>query len=118
MSEYWEPNNYSIKTNEAQLLFKLKTKNDICKKKQFNQICTQFNCDLCENEGNARQETQKHIIICPVINRENPNKDNIRYKDLKSYSILKQMKVVRLFKTHIEIRNNLIEKLNKSKHNN
>ena len=75
-------------------------------------------CDLCENEGHERQETQKHIIICPVIIRENPNKENIKYKDLKSESIMKQLKVVRVFKTHIEIRDNLLEKLNNSQHKN
>ena len=39
---------------------------------------------LCGQEGTKRKDTQKHMIICPVLTRKNPNKEDIKHKHIKS----------------------------------
>ena len=57
-----------------------------------------LNCTLCSNEGKTRKETQKHIVKCLVVTRRNPNKEHINYRDLKSYNVEEQVKVVNTLK--------------------
>ena len=111
MAEYLEPNNHKIKINEAQLLFKLKSKMTNVKTNYSGSFKDNLNCDLCQNEGKKRRDTQKHTLICPVINRDNVENNYSNYKSIRKGDIIDQLKVVRKFKINFEIGKTLKEKL-------
>ena len=63
MQNYLKPNRSKIKIEEAQEIFKMRSRvSDV--KSNFKGKYENSTCNICENED----ETQKHIIDCPLIN--------------------------------------------------
>ena len=114
MAEYLEPNNLNINQNEAKTFFQLKSKMVDVKANFPSGLNYNIDCTLCGHEGSKRKDTQKHMIICPVLTRKNPNIEDIKYRYIKSDIIKEQIKVVRYFKENNNIRKQLVKDLNRS----
>ena len=72
MAEYLEPNNLNINQNEAKTFFQLKSKMVDVKANFPSGLNYNIDCTLCGHEGSKRKDTQKHMIICPVLTRKKP----------------------------------------------
>ena len=115
MADYLEPSNVNFTQSEAKLLFRLKSKMVDVKANFPRAYNNNINCTLCEKEGKIRKDTQKHIIICPVIKRKNSEEEVIKYKYLKSESLEDKIKLVKCIKKKLIIRKHLIENMNEPK---
>ena len=107
MAEYLEPNNYNIKLTDSKLLFQLKSKMVNVKVNYSSNHKENMNCPLCEKDGKIRNDTQKHIIKCPVIRKILTPQVKVKYTDLKSENVLDQLQIVKRFRMNYDIRKRL-----------
>ena len=83
MAEYLEPNNLNIKLRDSMLQFRLKTKMVNVKANYKSIHCHNLDCDICDEEGKKRKDTQKDTLQCPVIKREISEQTTVKIQILK-----------------------------------
>ena len=103
MQNYLKPNRSKIKIEEAQEIFKMRSRvSDV--KSNFKGKDENFTCNICENED----ETQKHIIDCPLINKERKDYEKPpEYEELYQRNIQNQLKIVKHFLENMKIKKKL-----------
>ena len=103
MQNYLKPNRFKVRIEEAQEIFKMRSRvSDV--KSNFKGKYENLTCNLCENED----ETQMHIIECPVINKErNEYEKPPEYEELNTKNVHNQVKIVRHFLENMKIRKTL-----------
>ena len=106
MAEYLEPNNLNVKLTDSKLLFQLKTKMVNVKANYSSSHKANLDCNLCDEEGKKRKDTQKHLLKCPVIRRELSDHIKVNYKDITSDNLSEQLEVVKCVERNLEIRKN------------
>ena len=84
-----------IKTvKQLQDLFKIRTRMlEIKTNMRGNH--NEFNCDKFRILGNKNEETQEHILNCPVINAGKEMKMDMNYSDIFSRNVLNQIDITK-----------------------
>ena len=105
LQDYFLPTNQKITKDEAQYIFKMRTKM-INLKANYKGTNNSLQCSVC-NDGD---ETQEHIYnncneIIKLANDKNQEKPN--YNSIISGNITEKLKVSRIFKKNMEIHNKL-----------
>ena len=103
LSDYWEKLNINVletqkyflpdtvtkPVKQIQNLFKIRTRMlEIKTNMRGNHI--EFNCDECKILGTKNEETQEHILNCPVINAGEEMKIYMNYSDIVLRNVLSQ----------------------------
>ena len=93
-----------IKTvKQLQDLFKIRTRMlEIKTNMRGNH--NEFNWDECRILGNKNEETQEHILNCPVINAGKEMKIDMNYNDIFSRNVLNQIDITKEIKQNMAIR--------------
>ena len=107
MQKYLKPSGLKIKQEEAQEIFKMRSKvSDV--KTNFGRNYDSFECDICQQED----ESQQHIIECKEINKlkESDDQEMPEYDEILKENIRKQVKIVKTFQENIKIREKLTHK--------
>ena len=101
MQKYLKPNNMKITKEEAQEIFKLRSRmSDV--KSNYKGKYESLKCEMCdENED----ETQKHILICKRLNISNEEIPN--YEDIFDGNANKKIAITRKFIQNIKLREKL-----------
>ena len=97
----------SFSSEEKQILFKLRTRM-VEVKENFKSRHSDTICSLCFDHV----ESQKYLLDCPVLinNCSDLYNDSfVKYEDLFSSEIEKQLKATKLFDAVLETRNKLLE---------
>ena len=91
---------------EIQLIFRLRNRvTDL--KINYKGIYDHYECDACGVED----ESQKHILECPTLLSMNKEAKEIpKYENLFEGTICDQIKIARLFKQNMTIKENLLKK--------
>ena len=71
------------------------------------------NCVLCQSEGIVTEESQRHIFYCPTLSQKCENNET-SYDDVFLNNTQKIMKVAKVFMKRMEIREKMMENLQKS----
>ena len=95
MQKYLQPNSENIRKEEAQLIFKLRSRMTNVKK-NFKGKFDQQECRACKIEG----EDQKHILECKILNK---NLEKIEYEKIYNGTVSEKLKIARRFKSNMEI---------------
>ena len=100
MQKYLNPNDSEIKIEEAQEIFKMRSRVSNVKT-NFKGNYQSFECKVCKIED----ETQQHVIKCKAINeiRENYKKPP-EYEELYKSNVEKQVNLVQHFLENIKIK--------------
>ena len=101
MQKYLKPCNIKITKEEAQEIFKLRSRmSDV--KSNYKGKYESLKCEMCdENED----ETQKHILICKSLNISNEEIPN--YEDIFDGNAKKKIAITRKFIQNIKLREKL-----------
>ena len=100
MQKYLKPNKIKINLEEAQEIFKLRSRVSEVKT-NFKGSFENLNCDVCGIEN----ETQKHIIECIEINKmKKGNEKPHDYDEIYSRNVEKQISIARIFLENIKIK--------------
>ena len=97
-----------LTTAEKKFLFQLRTRM-ICVKNNYKSGQDDLLCPLCQ----ATEDTQEHVLSCPVIARRVKivsRQDDVKYENIFSSDIKKQAAVTRLFMKLWKVRTNLMDK--------
>ena len=86
-----------ISIEERPLIFKLRSEVTNIKM-NYKGMYENFQCEVCNEED----ETQEHIIKCKILNKE--EKDNVDYSKIKNGNIIEMVKIARMFKKNLGIR--------------
>ena len=101
MQMYLQPNQTNIKREEAQLIFKLRCRvTDV--KNNLQGTYDNQECRICGEES----ETQQHILLCKVINKEKDLKE-FKYDSLFNGTVEEKLKIARMFKENFETIKNM-----------
>jgi hypothetical protein len=104
MQRYLKPNNLKIKKEEAQTIFKMRSRVTEVKTNYKGKYDT-FECDLC----NVEEESQEHILNCKEILKT--RKDDEKppdYKNLFKGNTSLQLDVARYFDENLKRRKKLL----------
>ena len=104
MRRYFLPSEANASIEEIQLIFKLRCR--VTKTKtNFKGLYDTYACDLCGEDD----ESQAHILVCKKIT--NMNKSDLpEYDKIFEGTISEQVKIAKLFKQNMKIRDNMLEK--------
>ena len=104
MRRYFLPSETNASIEEIQLIFKLRCR--VTKTKtNFKGLYDTYECDLCGEDD----ESQAHILECKKIT--NMNKSDLPdYDKIFEGTISEQVKIAKLFKQNMKIRDNMLEK--------
>ena len=102
MQKYLKPNSAEINTNEAKLIFNLRSRMTGVKC-NFKNEYENLECRACK----MKEETQEHILSCEILNPTS-SADSLEksYKNIKVGSVEEKLKVAKKFKENIEKLNN------------
>ena len=95
MQKYLQPNSESIRKEEAQLIFKLRSRMTDVRMNFKGKIDT-YECRACKIE----EEDKKHIVECQILNK---GKEQIEYDRIFNGTVREKMKIARRFKYNLEI---------------
>ena len=98
---YLRSNVKNITNDEKKNIFKLRSRM-IKIKTNMGGNTEDFNCDACEYEGVVSEETQKHILLCPVL-----TKDNMRTEETPEYESIFTHNTVKMAEVSQRIYENL-----------
>ena len=104
MQKYLKPNESKIKLEEAQEIFKMRSRVSNVKT-NFKGKYQSFECMVCKIEDETEDETQQHIIQCKEINKI--RKDRIKppeYEGLYENNVEKQVNLVWHFLENVKIK--------------
>ena len=105
MQKYLRPTENKIMQEEAQEIFKLRSRvSDV--KINFRGKYENFECEICMEED----ETQKHIIYCKEINKKNENYIKLpEYEEIYNGNVNSQIMIAKRFMENVKIREKLKE---------
>ena len=95
MQKYLQPNSEKIRKEEAQLIFKLRSRMTNVKT-NFKGKFDNLECRACEIED----ETQKHILECTILNKE---LEKLDYEKIFKGAVSEKMKIARRFKSNMDV---------------
>ena len=95
MQKYLQPNSEKIRKEEAQLIFKLRSRMTNVKT-NFRGKFDNLDCRSCEIED----ETQKHILECTILNKE---LEKLDYEKIFKGAVSEKMKIARRFKSNMDV---------------
>ena len=100
MQNYLKPNELKIKLEEAQEIFKMRSRvSDV--KTNFKGKYENFECEICKDE----YETQQHIIECKEINKNRKEEKILpKYKELYKRNVKNQVSIVRHFLENMKMK--------------
>jgi hypothetical protein len=101
MQKYLQPNQTNITREEAQLIFKLRCRVTEVK----NNLQGKYDSLECEACG-LESETQQHILMCKVINRDKDLQE-FKYEKLFNGTVMEKLKIARIFKENFKILENM-----------
>ena len=103
MQGYLKPNRIKLKIEEAQEIFKMRSRvTDV--KTNFKSKYESFECYVCKIE----EETQKHIIECTEINKEKKEYEKLPdYEELYKRNVKSQVLIARHFLENMKMRKNV-----------
>ena len=104
MQNYLKSNDIRIKLEEAQEIFKMRSRMSEVKT-NFKGKYENFQCNLCSTK---EDETEQHVIECTEINkRKTQNNKPPDYKDLYSRNVKKQLTIAQYFIENMKMKNKL-----------
>ena len=104
MQKYLKPNEAKINLEEAQVIFKMRSRMTEVKA-NFKGKYENFECNACSTK---EYESQQHIIECKEINRRKiRNNKPPDYKELFSRNVIKQRMIARYFLENMKIKKEL-----------
>ena len=106
MQNYLKPNKLKINQEDAQAIFKLRSRMTEVKENFKGKYFT-HECELCNEE----EETQEHIFTCKEILKN--KKDDAKlpeYKKILEGNAKSQLEIANIFKENMKIRNEIIDK--------
>ena len=100
MQNYLKPNELKVKLEEAQEIFKMRSRvSDV--KTNFKGKYENFECEICKIE----YETQQHIIECKEINKNRKEEKIIpKYEELFKRNVKNQVTIVRHFLENMKLK--------------
>ena len=101
MQKYFKPCNIKITKEEAQEIFKLRSRvSDV--KLNYKGKYETYECQVCKKED----ESQEHIIIkCTSLNKS--KEEIMKYEDIFDGNVIKKVKIARKFIENIKLREKL-----------
>ena len=103
IQKYFLPDTVTKTVKQIQDLFKIRTRMlEIKTNMKGNH--KEFNCDECRILGNKNEETQEHILNCPVINAGKEMKMDMNYSDIYSRNVLNQIDITKEIMQNMAIR--------------
>ena len=105
MQKYLKGNKNNIKIEEAQMIFKLRSRMaDV--KVNFRNKYEVLECDICKDE----EETQKHILECDeILKNTNKNIKETEYDELFKDNVTNQTEIAKMFIENMKIKKQIIE---------
>ena len=105
MQKYLKGNKNNIKIEEAQMIFKLRSRMaDV--KVNFRNKYEVLECDICKDE----EETQKHILECDeILKNTNKNIKETEYDELFKDNVTNQTDIAKTFIENMKIKKKIIE---------
>ena len=101
MQKYLMPNNYNMKKEDGQQIFKLRSRvTDV--KMNMKGLYDMFECEACGKED----ESQKHVLECDEIlklNKEYNKMEIPEYEKLLSGNVQDQLKISKIFNSNMKI---------------
>ena len=97
IQKYLQPNKESMNKEIAQLIFKLRcrvTEAKVNLKGTYDYL----ECRACHKE----EENQRHILFCPVLNK-NRSLEEIKYEKLYNGTVSEKVKIAKRFKENFKI---------------
>ena len=106
MQKYLKANNSNNTVEEAQVIFKLRSRmTDV--KANFKNKYEEFECDICKDE----EETQKHILECEDILKNTTRiKKETEYEELFKDNVKNQTEIAKMFIENMKVKKKLMEK--------
>ena len=105
MQKYLKANKNDIKVEEAQIIFKMRSRmTDV--KVNFRNKNETLECDVCKDE----EETQKHVLECKEI-MKNKNKILMQpeYEEIFQDNVKNQIEIAKIFIENMKIRKQITE---------
>ena len=104
MQNYLKSNEIRIKLEEAQEIFKMRSRmSDV--KNNFRGKYENFECNICNTK---EYETQQHILECKEINkRKTKNNKPPNYENIYSRNVKKQLIIAQYFIENMNIKKKL-----------
>ena len=104
MQNYLKPNDTNIRLEEAQEIFKMRSRMSEVKT-NFKGKYEDFECKICDTK---EYETQQHILKCEVLNKMKArNNEPPEYEELFSRNVEKQIIIAKYFMENIKIKKKL-----------
>ena len=100
MQKYLKANNSNNTVEEAQVIFKLRSRmTDV--KANFKNKYEEFECDICKDE----EETQKHILECEDILKNTTRiKKETEYEELFKDNVKNQTEIAKMFIENMKVK--------------
>ena len=108
LQNYLKTNKLSKK--EKKLLFSLRTRSIDVKRNYKNKYKFNMKCRLCDDD--QEDESESHYLKCLKILENIDNKDeilNVKYEDIYSQNIEKQISITKIFDKIFKIRTKLVK---------
>ena len=104
MQNYLKPNDTNIRLEEAQEIFKMRSRMSEVKT-NFKGKYEDFECKVCDTK---EYETQQHILECKILNKTKA-RNNVPpdYEELFSRNVEKQKIIAKYFMENIKIKKKL-----------
>ena len=104
MQRYLKPNNLKIKKDEAQTIFKMRSRVTEVKTNYKGNYET-YECDLCKME----EESQEHILVCKeILKTRNNDKKPPEYKNIFNGNTGLQLEVAQYFDENLRRRKKML----------
>ena len=101
MQKYLKPNKTKISKEDSQLIFKLRCR--VTKAKEnLKGIYDNLECSACGKE----EESQKHIVLCEELNKEQNNK-KVNYDKIFNGTVTEKLIIAKIFKENFDILENM-----------
>ena len=100
MQNYLKASKTDIKNEEAQMIFKMRSRMTEVKT-NFKGMYETLECDACKKE----EETQKHVLECEEILKKNNQPITIvKYEEIFNENVKKQIEIVQNFIENLNIK--------------
>ena len=100
IQKYLKNNNVKMTIEEKQMIYQLRLEVTYVKM-NFKGMHEDLKCKICNEEN----ETQKHILECKILNKDETQ--FLEYEKIKSGNIFEKVKIVRKFKDNINKRDKI-----------
>ena len=101
MQKYLQANSCKITQEEAQLIFKLRSRT-INVKRNLKGMYDNLDCTACGTE----EETQEHVLKCKELNKNREN-NNIEYEKLFNGTVNDKLMIAKAFKENYDLLENM-----------